>query len=193
MRCPDVKPAAAGLYSVAMERFRADTVTAMAATVTAVAALAVAVWDNVQSRSYNRLSVRPLVVLDAQRSTSDELDEGELVLSNQGVGPALLRDLDIRYEPIDGGSPVEFDTWSGLAAELRELGFTVTGWTDVAAGRALGVDKDITLFRFQVRRVDQGGETSPAYDVQHVFDAVSFEVDYESVYGEAFSTAEGRE
>ena len=177
-----------------MRRLRADTVTAVAATVTAVAALAVAVWDNVQSRSYNRLSVRPLLVLDAQRSTSSETDEGELTLSNQGVGPALLRELTIRYEPIGGGATVEFDTWGGLAAELRELGFTVTGWTDVADDRAVGVDQGITLFRFQVDRDASDTDGAGAsHDVQDVFDAVSFDVEYESVYGEAFSTDEGGE
>lgn len=177
-----------------MKRLRADTVTAVAATVTAVAALAVAVWDNVQSRSYNRLSVRPLLVLDAQRNTSDRTDEGELTLSNQGVGPALLRELTIRYEPIGGGPPVEFGTWGGLAAELRELGFTVTGWTDVAEDRAIGVDQEVVLFRFRIDRGSDGNDDrGGGPDVQDVFEAVSFDVGYESVYGEMFSTGGGDE
>lgn len=176
-----------------MRRPNASTVTAAAATITAVAALAVAVWDNVQSRAYNRLSVRPLLVLDAQRNTSDATDHGELTISNQGVGPAIVRRVRIRYVPIGNhgeaaASPadtLEFEAWAELADRLRSLGFVVTGWTDLATDRPIGTDHSIQLFRFQSDR----NETSESgADVQDVFDAVTLDVDYESVYGESFST-----
>jgi hypothetical protein len=176
-----------------MKRPNANTVTAAAATITAVAALAVAVWDNVQSRAYNRLSVRPLLVLDAQRNTTDSIDRGELTISNQGVGPAIVRRVRIRYVPISGGpdaatasaDTLEFEAWAELAERLRNLGFLVTGWTDVATDRPIGTDHSIQLFRFQVD-IDDTPEAGA--DVQDVFDAVTLNVDYESVYGERFST-----
>jgi hypothetical protein len=176
-----------------MRRPNASTVTAAAATITAVAALAVAVWDNVQSRAYNRLSVRPLLVLDYQRNTAESVDRGELTISNQGVGPAIVRQVRIRYVPISGGpdstaSPgdtLQFEVWAELAGRLRELGFLVTGWTDLATDRPIGTDHSIQLFRFQVDRDDI---PESGADVQDVFDAVTLDVDYESVYGESFST-----
>jgi len=176
-----------------MRRPNANTVTAAAATITAVAALAVAVWDNVQSRAYNRLSVRPLLVLDAERNTSESIDRGELTISNQGVGPAIVRRVRIRYVPIgsDGAavaSPadtLEFEAWVELAERLRNLGYLVTGWTDLATDRPIGTDHSIQLFRFQVDRNDT---PDAGADVQDVFDAVTLDVEYESVYGESFST-----
>ncbi|MGD8495751.1 MAG: hypothetical protein PVF05_06130 [Gemmatimonadales bacterium] len=177
-----------------MKRPDANTVTAIAATVTALAALAVAVWDNVQSRSYNRLSVRPLLVLDALRSTTDSKDSGEFTISNQGVGPAVIRDVRIRYAPTDGtADTLRFGHWAELAARLRPLGYVVTGWTDLATDRPIGTDHSISLFRFEVARdadadSDQG---SDMHDVQSVFDAVALDVVYESVYGERFSTDAG--
>jgi hypothetical protein len=176
-----------------MKRPNASTVTAAAATITAVAALAVAVWDNVQSRAYNRLSVRPLLVLDAERNTTEAIDRGELTISNQGVGPAIVRQVRIRYVPIPGGSDstvspgdtLEFEAWAELAARLREFGFLVTGWADLATDRPIGTDHSIQLFRFQIDRNDTPGAGA---DVQDVFDAVTLDVEYESVYGERFST-----
>ena len=172
-----------------MKRPNANTVAALAATVTAVAALAVAVWDNVQSRAYNRLTVRPLLVLDMVRNTSGALDRGEYRVSNQGVGPAILRDLTIHYTPIGSGTELgsggetEFEEWATLASELRALGFTVTGWTDITADRAVGVDRDVSLFTFQIERLVAD---SIGISVQDVLDALEVEVTYESVYGEAF-------
>jgi hypothetical protein len=171
-----------------MRRPDANTVTAIAATVTAVAAVAVAVWDNVQSRAYNRLSIRPLLVLDAQRSTTDSTDTGEFTISNQGVGPAVVRDVRIRYAPIDGGADtLGFENWAELAARLRPLGYVVTGWTDLAADRPIGTDHSISLFRFQVARPADSEQEADMHDVQKVFDAIVLDVAYESVYGERFS------
>ncbi|MFW6084068.1 MAG: hypothetical protein ACODAA_02540 [Gemmatimonadota bacterium] len=129
-----------------MKRYDADAVAAIAATVTAVAALVVAVRDSVQSRAYDRVSVQPILVIDARRATSDATDEGEFVVSNQGVGPAVIRNVRIFYDPIVGSEP----------------------------GREAGEPPDGP--RLETARPD----------VQTVFDAVSIEIDYESVSGEEF-------
>lgn len=177
-----------------MKRMNANTVAATAATVTAVAALVVAVWDNAQSRDYNRLSVRPLLVMDAERTTTDTEDRGELRISNQGVGPAVLRDLFIHLGPIaESGrpaEPLEFSTWAALASELREVGFTVTGWRDLSPDRPIGVDQSFRLFSFEILRADAD---SSGVDVQDVFDALRLHADYASVYGETFTTGIGGE
>lgn len=128
------------------------------------------------------------------RTTTDTGDRGELSISNQGVGPAVLRGLFIHLGPIaESGrpaEPLEFSTWGALASELREVGFTVTGWTDLSPARPIGVDRSVRLFSFEIRRADAD---SSGVDVQDVFDALRLRANYESVYGETFTTGMGDE
>lgn len=175
-----------------MKRLDSNTLAAVAATVTAVAALVVAVWDNVQSRDYNRISVRPYLVVEAQRETDSTRDRGEYVVSNQGVGPAVIRDVRLGFEGAGEGAETAED-WAELADEIRALGYNITGWTDLAAGRPVGVDHTIPLFSFYIERAggDAEGGGAPlglGRDVQDLIDALRIEIDYASIYGDEFTT-----
>lgn len=165
-----------------MNRLDSGTLAALAATVTAVAALAVAIWDNVQSRAYNRLTVRPYLVVDIANRT----DSGEYTLSNQGVGPAVIRGLRLHLVS-EAGDTTTHETWNDVAGEIQSRGYAITGWTDLVPGRPIGVDQSLRLLSF---RLDPGGSEeagSRTARVQALFTALQVEVEYASVYGEPFT------
>jgi hypothetical protein len=163
-----------------MKKLNANTVAAAAATVTAVAALVVAVWENVQSREYNRLSVRPYLLVEASRNTTDSRDLGELRLMNQGVGPAVVRAISFR---LADDTTAEYENWSEVASILRSRGVLITGWTDLSPGRPIGVDREILLFSFE-REVVDGTVAEPT--VQDLFELIQVDITYEAVYGDSF-------
>jgi hypothetical protein len=164
-----------------MKKVSANAIMATAATVTAVAALAVAVWDNAQSREYNRLSVRPYLQIEASRSTTGERDRGEFRLSNEGVGPGIVSGVGLHLR--DGKSD-SYETWGDIATELRAEEVIVTGWTDLVPGQPLGVDRSQMLFSFEIG-VEEGRPAGRS--VQDIFESLSIQVLYESIYGDAFT------
>jgi hypothetical protein len=77
----------------------AETIVAVSGVVIAVAALLVAVWQGVVARRHNRISVTPHLRLD---SFMGKLPLS-IVLSNRGVGPAIVKDIAIySHERVDG-------------------------------------------------------------------------------------------
>ena len=97
---------------------RAETVTAIAATVTAVAALSIAVWDNVQTRSYNRVSVQPHLVIEFAKHQGPTGDSGTLVLRNEGIGPAQIEGITIQLVDREGTAR-SYGSWNEARSAIR--------------------------------------------------------------------------
>lgn len=149
-------------------------VTAIAATVTAVAALAVAVWDNVQQRELAERSVMPLLTANYDRSGASASVE----VKNEGVGPALVRELRIDVCGTPEAGP--YSTWSAARGTIEAAGLEMTGYGDLSDGAAIGSGQSVDLVAFRSR-----GEESEAGDpVQELINQLAFEIRYESIYGE---------
>ena len=69
-------------------RINSGTVTAIAALIVAAAALGTAVWQGLETRRHQRLSVAPALVFEW--NDSENFDFVGLKLSNQGTGPGLV-------------------------------------------------------------------------------------------------------
>lgn len=159
------------------DRGWASTITASAATLTAVVAVVIALWDNVQTRRHNRLSVLPYVVLQRVQHGSPGVARGEVTISNEGVGPAILRSLEIRL-PAGSGRDTVVTAWGPAAPLIRRQGLEIRGWMDVDSGIALGVQRTSTLLR-----VEAEGD-SGAIRVQALLDSVGVRLRYASIYGD---------
>lgn len=159
------------------ERHSNASIAAAVATFTAVLAVAVAVWDNVETRKHNRLSVMPYVVLDHTRSDSGGLTRAEVSMSNAGVGPAILQELEIRFR-----TPQEDETvaavWGTIAPLITREGVQIRGWADVDSGTALGIQQRQRLLHIQAGGEDSGDR------VQGVLDRLRLRLRYASVYGD---------
>ena len=154
-----------------------STIAAAAATFTAVVAVVIAVWDNVQTREHNRLSVLPYVVLQREQRDSGSVHRGQLTMSNEGVGPAILQVLEIRL-PTESGRDTVFTTWGSAAPLIRRQGLQILGWMDIVRGSALGVQREGVLLRVEA----QGDSANPR--VQAFLDRLRLRLRYTSIYGE---------
>jgi hypothetical protein len=158
------------------KRLRADTITAIAATITAVAALVVTVWDNVQTREYNRLSVVPKLTLVVQRTGAEN---AVINLRNDGVGPAIMRKIEIRLVSPEGVK-TSYASFANAHAALEDHGVQVTGYWDFDAGDALGPDREQIVLKFRSR----GLESASSDPVQSLINGLSARISYESIYGD---------
>jgi hypothetical protein len=156
----------------------ANLIVSAAATVIALAALGLSVYEAMLSRQHDRLSVRPL--LDSELHVSSARERFCLVVINNGLGPAIIkkwqllvdgkpyRDLGItRWEQLTAhlklSQPVSysyFEPNSILAPEESEelIGYTVAVYSQEEANR----------FREAIRRL-------------------AIVIEYESMYGESFN------
>ena len=167
---------------------RASAIAAGAATFTAIVAVVIALWDNVQTRKHNRLTVQPYIVIQRVQHDSSGIGRGEIMLSNEGVGPAILRGLEIRLQLEDGRDTV-MTSWGTAAPLIQRRGLLIRGWMEIDSGSALGVQRNGLLLRVQ----SEGDSASTR--IQNLFDALQVRLRYGSVYGdpaEASLDARGR-
>lgn len=158
---------------------RAETVTAIAATVTAIAALFVAVWDNVQTREYNRVSVQPHLVLEFSKHQGDDANEGRLVLRNEGIGPAVIDRIAIELAGPDGARN-EYSSWNEARDAIRRDTLLVTGYSDLREGTVLGIERAMDLL--EVEQI----EPAAGDRVQALINRMSVRIVYSSVWGETY-------
>lgn len=91
-----------------------ESYTAVATGVVALAALVVAVWQGFLTRKHNRLSVKPLLRFDCYAARGPI----EIVLTNKGTGPAILKSLTIQV----GSTVVGGDRHDRIQSALRLAG-----------------------------------------------------------------------
>lgn len=150
--------------------------TAIAATIAALAAVGVAVWDNVQQRRFNRLSVVPRLDYSVQKAGSTE---GSVVLGNEGIGPAEIRSVEIAF--CDAEEARTFGSWNEARPGFGAYGLSLTGYSDLRDEDIVGTGRSFEWVRFEVRGEAPGGDP-----VQRVIDALAFRIEYASIYDDAF-------
>lgn len=159
-------------------RLRSEAVTAVAATVTAIAAVVIAAWDNVQTREHNRLSVSPRLTIDLSRSTTPVGTRFAFIVRNDGIGPAIVTDMEIRFDA--GDETIEPSEWAPVIRRLEEAGHVVNQFWEFARGDAIAVDRTFTLLGI----VEQAEGDSPA-PLDETVRRLEIAIDYESVYGDS--------
>lgn len=155
-----------------------EAITAAAAVFAAVVALSVGVWENIEMRRHQRLSVLPYVDFVQEVTQGDSVNQGGLVLINSGIGPARIDGMRIT---VHGASPPDstFAEWSAALSAIEALGASVQSLSNVLPGSMIPAGGAQELIRFAP---GDGGQAA----VDRVFGALDVTVDYESVYGEPF-------
>ena len=181
------------------KRPRADRLQLLANTLTilvALAAIALSLWEGLENRLHNRLSVLPH--LERSESTLREGAEDSTytmiyALRNSGLGPAVLENILLfrEGEPIfnaeeSGG----FLPYEAMLAEIRALPLDVSASLTHSrhAGQMLQAGERHLLFRFEVSVVDSLGRWGPGAVRSEVMDRYSLVFCYCSVYGENCET-----
>jgi hypothetical protein len=143
--------------------------------ITAIAAIVLGVWDSVQNRRHNRLSVAPYLVCDFTMSATPQQTTFAVYLTNEGVGPAIIQAVSITLpESLGGGTHPD---WTTIVGVLRERGIDVLSYWNYEGGEALGVEGERELLRAAVARSD-----STATLLEQLA-SIQIVVDYVSVYG----------
>lgn len=152
----------------------------------AIAALAlfVSVHSAWETRQHSRLSVRPRLTTftskDAKRYGDEVVTSVAVLLSNSGLGPAVIKD----YQFLLDGEAIKIDNTAELVERLqRELRVDVPGGsttiTNLRKGHAVRAGEDVTVAIFAVR--------NPPESFDQDFKRLQIRVTYESMYGEQWT------
>lgn len=161
-----------------------STLTAVMAIVIAVIALGVGVWENVQMREHNRLSVTPHLQLTAEFRSPDgtQVDQGIIRIANEGVGPAVIERMEVTVTTTDGEKR-SFATWGDARPLLEELyGVTLSRRIELGPEVMLGADWTEEIAILEKPR------TAEVPLFPFLLDQLDFRISYRSVYGESFET-----
>lgn len=154
-----------------------ETAISLSAAVIALCALFVTIWQGVQNRRHNRLSMRPLLHFDFLAKDGIV----SISLKNTGVGPAVIKKFTVE---LDGkelyGNEYELLKTIIEEFEIEHLGGELYRPGDT--GQGLPVNGTYELLRVDNIEVD-----SPQYfELMNEISRVVFRINYESVYEEKF-------
>lgn len=135
----------------------------------AVAALVTAVWSAGATRRHNRLSVKPHLAIATW--ATDSIQKWGIVLSNDGLGPAVVRS----YKIFIDGKEIPPSKWADIAACLGE---PVGRWEYAAPVGAIKPGDE--CFLFAVPREVFASESGKFYDI---LKRIRIRVTYASMYG----------
>jgi hypothetical protein len=158
---------------------RTSTRASIIATLTAVAAIVLGVVDSMQNRAHNRLSVAPFLVTDHAIQKKPGEWAYVVLMSNEGVGPAIIDSVTIIAPPSLGGATYG-NGWNELVGLLSKRGIQVSTYWNFEGGEALGADRSRQVFRALVPTTALGD--SLLRELQHL----QVIVKYSSIYKQQF-------
>jgi hypothetical protein len=147
------------------------------ATITAVAAIVLGIIDSMQTRAHNRLSVAPYLVVDYSVAGQTGQSTFTVNLSNEGVGPAIIKSVRVKLPAALGGKT--YDGWNDVVKILKERGAEVPNYWNYEGGEALGAQRGRDLLRAVM-------PSAVADSMLPLLSAIDVQVDYASVYKQEF-------
>ena len=148
-----------------------DRIMSVSAIVAAIAAVLVAAYEARINREYQRISVWPRI----QQSNSFVPGEPyRRIVSNVGVGPALIRSVQVS---VDG---VPRRTWGEIVKALLGKPAPDHVYTSLNAGAVVLPTKDVTVLQIPA------GEEAQLFSDQTETPRLSIQICYSSLYGESW-------
>lgn len=146
--------------------------------VAAVCAGIVTLYEIHATRKHNRLSVKPFLT---DHTHTDRTDNGvveKFELTNNGLGPALIK----KFEIIKDGQPLQYKDEDDLQAQIQK--FLPAGnithikiFTDLSA---IAANENNIILQISV----PNGDISKCKKLQDLAPQLSLRIEYESMYGE---------
>lgn len=164
-------------------RISTDRLLAISAVLLSMAALVVSVFQTKILRDQQRAAVWPHLQLE----TSMLDGNFAMLLSNNGVGPALIREVKIRYRNKPYETMVE--VFNGNVRASRQLDTAIFGfyYASVVPGDVLASDKEINLFNVV------NSERAAEIVAQEFGDSLlHISIRYADVYGQEWVLADGK-
>ncbi len=153
-----------------------DTIISLASTVIALSAFGLSIYQVSSLKKHNRLSVKPRLEFNYH---SDQGQKVMLHLTNGGLGPAILKSINVELN----GHLTEIDEkfWNSLVEEFNE---GIEKWCYYLSGTdILRVGEERELLRIEPKKP----QLTLSCELERKIDGLRFIVTYESLYGETYT------
>lgn len=154
-------------------------VIAISAIVIALASLLVAVWQAALTRKHNKLSVKPHLTLESVMSTGHDI---EVLLCNNGIGTACLKSFNIVIEGKRHNISNVYDLNSLLKRDNFHLDKTNVSFYPYTGNNTIRAGDSVTLLHF----AGSASDTIIASDIVIELGLMTFQIEYECLYGERY-------
>lgn len=149
---------------------------ALSAMIVAVFALFVTIWDSYQSRKHNRLSVKPFLGIGV-----DIHEKVEFTLSNQGIGPAVIKEFSVYFD----GKLLSKNPRADIYRDLLEGSIGKYKFHIPFEGACIKEGAEKSLLR-----VDYDDPKKNKQSIENFSNKLAFKVVYTSIYGDQDAIAE---
>lgn len=153
-----------------------EKVVSISAIIIAMASIFITLWQGIEMRNHNRLSVRPNLEL----VYNVDSETFGYQLENKGLGPAIICNKTIYIDSTEAIS----SGFSGLDSILSslELGDRKMNHAGLGKGRSIRSEEKVNLFRFNFLPEDDKEQV-----MKNLYMRLAIEIEYESMYGEKFT------
>jgi hypothetical protein len=149
-----------------------DTVIALAATVIALSAFIVAVWQGVETRIHNRMSVMPRLRLGLVQRGKEPI---RLYALNSGTGPAIIENFVVRRDGETVAPSPEV-----LSGDLAKLSLSGDFFLRVLhAGDTISAGESLDIIHITLNEIDDAKVDILIGELRRV----TIECEYSSIYG----------
>ena len=105
-------------------RIKSETVYMISASMVAIIALIVSVWQGYETRRHNRLSVKPFLTFTKNFNPSNTDDPNvpsyQLTIKNSGTGPAIIKSFTLSYQNKVIEKSTDFNLWQSVLNQAAE-------------------------------------------------------------------------
>ncbi|TQV74963.1 hypothetical protein FLL45_08450 [Aliikangiella marina] len=155
------------------KEFNIELYLGIIATFIALLSVAIAVWEGSETRTHNRLSVKPILIMSKTFNITQAEDGSnqtttlQLSIVNRGLGPAIVKNVSLL--PSAGGKP--FNDWKSA---LSSIGFSrlIQTSVDLDSNSVIEPGDEQVLLVIDWQGTDEGD--------------LSVLVEYQSMYEEPF-------
>lgn len=156
----------------------AQIATALATTIIALAAVAVAVYEGSKNRKHNRLSLKPALVLDT--STSNNPPSVSATVVNAGLGPAVIRKIQLFNHGEELVGDLEYELRSVISKMFEKFYVVQTTTSVMKTGYILRASSESLLLKITFTP----DEPSNIEGIKELLNTIDVRVKYESFYGQ---------
>ena len=155
-------------------------ITAIASIFIAVVALSFSIWQGMQTRKHNRLSVYPYLILGRSRIRKDSKGTVAVTLTNEGVGLAFIKEFVLYYDgkEVVRNNAEEYKKFL-FGDIIKAEGYKPTKTGRIGPGACINVGEEKTLWE---------AEYNAEKDFGSILTRLDFYIEYQSIYGKQDKT-----
>lgn len=158
-----------------------DKIMAISATITAAAALIVAVLEVRNQQDFQKLSIEPYMELG--NTGAEQVGHYAFFLANNGLGPAIIKSHDLT---VDGSSVRSWSEAARITTETRSPNETLV--SDLYTNRRIKASETIELFK-----ITPYTDFAKEFHSEMNSSRVKYEICYCSIYEDCWKTVYGEQ